>query len=280
MYCKDVFSNRDSEIGVGDYSTQFFEEIHEKLRMLHGKAQLIESSTSITEDALLFLLNCKDEEFLDFVEYIFKVKCLFHVYIDENKIVDQINQLFLSEGVDYELTSMVKETVVEPVHAYPSFGREGTVIKTRAHPRIIRKDQQLTHAQIIKPALEFLTDPKLKTANVEFLEAFEDYKNKDYGDCLTKCCSTFESVMKIICDEKGWTYQQTDAANKLIKIIIDNSNLESFFEQPFVGIATLRNKLSRSHGAGTQPRQVSKPRAELALNMTASVIVFLINEVR
>ena len=38
MYCKDVFSNKESEIGAGDYSAQFLEEIHEKLSMLHGKA--------------------------------------------------------------------------------------------------------------------------------------------------------------------------------------------------------------------------------------------------
>src|SRR4029450_5031974 len=33
-----------------------------------------------------------------------------------------------------------------------------------------------------------------------FLNALEDYRKGDYGDCLTKCTSAFESALKITSD--------------------------------------------------------------------------------
>lgn len=282
LFCRDVFSNSRTGWGGQDYTGEFWDEIHQTLLYRHGRFQLVENGNpqSRAEDAINFLLNCKDEEFLDFVEYIFRVRCLFHISTDENTLVAELNELFVSENVGYELTEMVKETVVEPVDEYPFFGREHTVIKTISYPQVIRKDSQVVHSMAIKPALQLLSEPKYKAANQEYLEALDDYKKGDYGDCLTKCCSAFESVMKIICNDKGWTYKQTDTASTLIGIIIKNSGLDSYFEQPLTIIATLRNRLSKSHGAGVQPKIVSQNLAHYALNSTASAIILLVNETK
>jgi hypothetical protein len=181
-------------------------------------------------------------------------------------IVKELNELFSSENLGYELTDKVEEVVFEPVYEYPFFGQDREVIEVIAYPEIIRKDEQSIHATIIKPALTLLANPKFKTANQEYLDALEDYRKGDYGDCLTKCGSAFESVMKIICDSKGWNYMQTGTASVLISTILKNTNLDLFFDQPLLIIATLRNKLSKSHGAGTRPKSVSQNIAQYALN--------------
>ena len=191
----------------------------------HGCFQLVQNGSpqSRAEDVINFLLTCKDDEFLDFVEYIFRVNCLFHVSLVRMYLLPQLNELFTSENVGYELTEMVKEKVVEPVNEYPFFGREHEFIKPVVYPQVIRKDNQAIHATVIRPVLQLLSNPKYKTANQEYLEALEDYKKGDYGDCLTKSCSAFESVMKIVCDDKGWPYKQTDPASTLISTIIKNT---------------------------------------------------------
>ena len=282
LFCLDTFSNNRNGYGGQDYTKDFWDEIHRKLLYLHGRLQLAENSSPQTraEDVVNFLLTCKDDEFLDFVEYIFRVKCLFHVSTDENVLVAELNELFSSENVAYELTEMVKEKVVEPVNAYPFFGREHEVIKTIAYPQVIRKDNQVIHTTVIKPVLQLLSNPQYKAANQEYLEALEDYRNGDYGDCLTKSCSAFESVMKVVCDNKGWPYKQTDTASTLISTIIKNTGLDSYFEQPLTIIATLRNRLSKSHGAGVQPKTASENIARYALNSTASAIMLVVNEAR
>jgi hypothetical protein len=281
LFCRDVFSNSRSNWGGGDYTGEFWNEIHQALLYRHGRFQLTNGNPQPrAEDTINFLLTCQDEEFFDFVEYIFRVKCLFHVSIDENVLVTEINELFTSENIAYELTGMVKEEVIEPVNEYPFFGTQQKVIKVVSYPQVINKDDQVIHTTTIMPALKLLSDPKYKTANQEFLEASEDYRKGDYGDCLTKCGSAFESTMKIICDSKKWQYKQTDTASTLLNIIINMMGLESYFEQPLIIIATLRNRLSKSHGAGVTPKDVSKNYARYALNSTAAAIVFLVDETK
>jgi uncharacterized protein DUF7014 len=281
LYCRDLFSNSRSPWGSGDYTGEFWSEIHQMLLYRHGKFQLSSGHPqSRAEDAMSFLLTCTDDEFLDFIEYIFKVKCLFHISLEENVIVAEINELFASENLGYELTGMIKEEVIEPVNAYPFSGEERTVIKTIAYPRVIRKDDHVIHTTTIMPALSLLSEPKYKMANQEYLEALEDYRKGDYGDCLTKCGSAFESVMKIICDTKKWQYKQTDTASTLLSTIINKGGIEPYFEQPLIIIATLRNRLSKSHGAGVMPKQVNQNYAQYALNATAAAIAFLVNETK
>jgi hypothetical protein len=280
LFCQDVFSNKRSEWDGQNYTIEFWNEIHQTLLYRHGQFKLSNNSLSNTEDSVKYLLTCEDSYFLDFIEYIFKVDCLFHISVDENTLVAEINELLSFDNIGYELTEMVKEEVVERVNEYPFFGKEQKVIKTIQFPKIIRKDNLVIQTMAIHPSLHLLSDLKYKTANQEYIEALQDFRKNDYGNCLTKCCSAFESVMKIICTNKRWKYNQNDTAGSLIKIIFDNSRLESYLNQPLMTIATLRNRLSKSHGAGIQPKTVSKSIAEYALNLTASSIVLLINELK
>jgi hypothetical protein len=282
MFCVDLLNNKFTEINYGDYTSEFWSEIHQALCYIHGRIQLVDANKYLLPetDTTAFLLQCKNEEFLDFIELIFKVKCLFHLVSDENILVTNLNKLLVSENVGYELTEIIKQKVTEPINYYPFHGQTGEIIRTISYPKIIKKENEVVHSEVIKPALQLLNDPKYITANQEYLEALEDYRKSDYGDCLTKACSAFESVMKIICSNKGWHYQQTDTATALISILKDKLKIEPYFEQTFIIIATLRNKLSKSHGAGVQSKVVSQNVARYSLNLTASAIIFLVNEAK
>lgn len=282
LFCRDVFTNNRSYGSGRNCTKEFWDEVHQALLYRHGRLQLTDRyyPQSSADDVVNFLLACRDEEFLDFVEYIFRVRCLPLLTLDENSLVEELNELFASEGVGYELTEMIKERVVEPVNGSPFFGQEREVIRTISYPVVVKKDNQVTHITAIKPALQLLADQKFTSANLEFLEALEDYRKGDFGDCLTKCCSAFESVMKVICHHKGWQYQQTDTASALLSAIIKHTDLDPFFEHPLIIIATLRNRLSKSHGAGVEHKSVSQNKARFALNSTASAIILLINETK
>lgn len=146
--------------------------------------------------------------------------------------------------------------------------------------KLIKIDSTFLHEEATRPALQLLSDNKFEAANGEFLEAFDDYKDNDFDDCLTKCCSALESVMKVICAEKKWPCSPKDTAAPLLKTVIENSGLPPFFEQPILIIATLRNRLSKSHGAGTDARHVPEHLARYALHATASAIILLVDAVK
>lgn len=276
--CRDVFSNKSRAYASwGDYTSQFWEEIRRSLQYLHGRPKLSSHPYADTpaEDSIHFLLKCEPQEFLDFVELIFRVQCLFHVISDENELVDALNEIFKSEGAPYQLTPIVKQA--EEATGPPPF-HHGRVIRTVAYPKVVRVEEDVTFTEAVTPVLSVLADPTYQSANIEFREALEEYRKGDYGDCLTMCGSAFESVMKVLCAKNGWHFAAQDTAAPLLRTILTNTSLDSFFEQPLILIATLRNRLSKAHGAGTTTRKVQRHVAQYAITSTAAAILLLVHE--
>lgn len=282
LWCRDIFSNQRSSAGGGDYTHEFWEEIHGIMQMRHGCMQLSgppSGASSRAGDAIAFLSSCNSAEFLDFLEYIFRVECFFHVSLPQAQVVAELNELLRVDNLPYHVTDFVKEKVREIMQGPPPLGgRERTVVKTLSFPKVIARDSEVVHTHVIEPVLKLLQAPAFKSANAEYLEALEDYRKGDLGDCLTKCGSAFESVMKVICERKGWPYKQTDTSGPLLKTILDHTKLDKYLEPALMIVATLRNRLSKAHGAGVQIRNVPRHLAAYALNSAAAAILLLLTE--
>ena len=179
---------------------------------------------------------------------------------------------------DHRITRKRKQCIDELNHRFKEAG-VGYQFDMDAN-KLISVDNLVTHQVIIRPTLQLLAGPDYKTANQEYLDAFDDFKKSDYDDCLAKCGSCFESVMKIVCDKKGWPHSQNDTASTLLNTIISKTGMPPFFEGPLIVIATMRNKLSSAHGSGTQPQQVPEHFARYALNATASAILLIVEATR
>lgn len=249
-------------------------ELHTPVAYLIGAPKLIDDTCISTpaDDLLGFLHSCNDENFLDVIELIFRSN-ITGISWPNNPLIPAINQFFQLDNLPYHLTGY---TCVK--HEGMFYGSRSAGIRLTEYPRIISKDHEILHTEAITPALHLLTDTAFKLANAEFLKALEDHRKGDFSDCLTKCGSAFESTMKIICERHAIPFKQTDTASTLLKAIIDKSNLDSFWEQPMMLIATLRNRLSSSHGAGSQAKVVPRHIATYAINATASAIVLLVSE--
>lgn len=147
---------------------------------------------------------------------------------------------------------------------------------------IVRVDSQLIHAEVVKPALKLLDQRKYAGAQQEFLRAHEHYRTGNAKEALNECLKAFESVMKSICDDRGWPYGDGATARGLIKACFDNQIVPSFWQSHFSslrsllesGVPTARNKES-GHGQGAAPTNVPMHLVGYALHMTAATIVFL-----
>ncbi|MDP1797801.1 MAG: hypothetical protein Q8K78_09980 [Planctomycetaceae bacterium] len=170
------------------------------------------------------------------------------------EIADEINHRFKESGVGYY------------------FDTHGSIL--------IRVDNTLTHDSAIKPVLQMLSEKRFKSANAEFLQAFDDYKKGDFSDCVVKCCAAFESVLKIICDGKNWPYSHNDTCGPLVTAVVKNGALESMVIEPLKLIGIIRNKKSIAHGAGTADKSVSEALARYCLNLTASSILYVVESTR
>jgi len=280
MLCRDVFTGqwRQPWSQAENHSQELWQEIHRSLQYVHGRPKLSNTPEGRTpwEDTLQFLLQCEPHEFLDFIELIFRAERLFHVVSDENELVDAINVVFRSEDTPYQVTPIVKQEE-RATGGHGPFS-SGTIIRTIAYPKVVRAEDEVTFSEALEPALSMLADTQFNVANIEFRDALEEYRRGDYGDCLTKCGSAFESVLKVLCQRNGVIIGEQDTAAPLLKALLSRTTLDSFFEQPLVLIATMRNRLSKAHGGGHQTRKVARHVAQYAITSTAAAIVLLVHE--
>lgn len=148
--------------------------------------------------------------------------------------------------------------------------------------RIIRIDSEFIHSEVVRPALRILDQRQYTGAREEFLKAHEHHRNGNAKEALNECLKSLESVMKSICDKRGWLYDERATASKLIDICFKNDLVPSFWQSQFdalrsvlkSGAPTARNKLG-GHGQGATPKPVPGYVAAYALHMTAAAIVFL-----
>lgn len=268
MRCRDVF-------GPVGALAELWTQAHTKLTYLHGSPVLYSSEAGrqgIVDDVLGFLGKCSDEHFLDFLEVIFRIDAVNSV-LDRDGLVADFNEFLRVDDLPYSLTGFVWTT-----SKLQHYGREVDAMTLTSYPQVIRRDSEYMHTAVVEPALQLLRETKFAGANAELMAAMADYRHGRYGDCLTKTGSAFESVLKVICESRGWPYSQTATAAPLVSTVVKNADLESFFEQPIVLIATMRNRLSTAHGGGIAPRSASAAKAEYALNATAAAILFLVRE--
>ena len=231
---------------------------------LPGSERQIGERNFYTELVAFFLQEKNVEKVLDAVELSFLVIDVMTrkwEYLHRNdaakradSAIEELNERFKERGVGYQFTN----------------------------GRIIRIDSELIHSEIVKPALKLLHEQKYAGAQDEFLRAHEHYRSGNAKEALNECLKAFESVMKAICDKRGWSYNQNATATSLIKVCFDNGLISKFWDAHYSslrsllesGVPTGRNK-SGGHGQGTKPVSVPNHLVAYMLHMTASAIVFL-----
>lgn len=222
------------------------------------------------------ILHCSHEQFLDFVEAVFRSGPFWKRAVnrlpdplqdDESEndlwfqtLIHKVNEIFQEEGIRYEFTE------------------QRGAIPYVAYSEAIPKGSEFQHQKVVKPALDLLSDRRFRVANDEMLDAHRKLRRGDLDDAVTSCCSAFESVLKTVCDLKGWTYDpDKDTLRALVKICKDHGLFPKFYVNTFEAAGTVRNKLGDAHGRGPQRLySVDKANVEHLLQVTSSHILLVV----
>lgn len=247
-----------------------YQSVHETICREYGVFTLYEFAHTDEEAVFYCLLNTKDiEQVIDIVEicfdaintkireygYRYNVQCK----ITPDEAIEELNTRFREHGIGYQFESN----------------------------EIIRIDSTFIHSDIIKPVLNLLNDKIFAGPNEEFLKAHEHYRHGRNKESLNECLKAFESVMKVICEKRKWSFKKGDTSSKLIEVCLQNGLIPSYMQTQFnslrslleSGVPTVRNKLG-GHGQGSQTMMVEDYIARYALDLTASNIIFLVNAER
>lgn len=210
-----------------------------------------------------YISNCNDIEFLDLLDFI----CV--LFLGDNKSMAQFMLFEKSKKAIEELNYRLKQH---------SLGYEFI------NGRLIEKTNEQIHKEVIKPALNLLHNKKFKGAEQEYFQAFDCYKAGKNKDAILNAIKAFESVLKTICKEMKYPYDnEKDTAKQLLQHLTDNSFYPTYLESHLTGIRTtlesgaptLRNKKA-GHGQGQDIVDVSDEYVEYALNLVATNIVLLV----
>ncbi len=211
--------------------------------------------------------SCTDEQALDFIEACFSL----NMSCGGQVTIDEINAVLREEGIGYELSKYLGPGLTSGEI------RIGQPIPEDQLPRVIRVDSQAIHAEVVAPALGLLSNPIFGVANTEMLKAHGDHRAGQDEDAITACCSAFESVLKTICDQKGWTFDaDKDTCATLVDTCYKEGLFASFYLELFKRVGTIRNKLGDAHGRGPTPlHDVEAAHAEHMLYMVSTHIILL-----
>ena len=165
-----------------------------------------------------------------------------------------------------------------------TFFRKASVGYQLVGNQIMRIDSEFLHSDVVLPALSFLQEEKFDKANRKFLEAHEHYRNERHEDCITCLNTALESVMKVICEERGWDYG-SGTVEKLISTLSNKNFIPNYLQNHFQqflktlksGLPIVRNKQSSSHD--THGEMVESYMARYALHLAATNILFLVQVV-
>lgn len=242
-----------------------FGGIHKALCREYGVFSLATRCDDDDWDAVTnFILNDKNHErVLDAIELCLRVIDRIvrenrHEYHEARQTpddaIEELNQRFRESGVGYSYES----------------------------GHIVRIDNQFVHAEVVQPAIQFLTDNSFTGPNQEFLSAHEHYRAGREKECIAECLKAFESTMKSICDRRKWPYGANDTAKTLIDVLFKQNLIPGYLQSEFgalrtileSGVPTTRNRTS-GHGQGSSPIAIPTFLASYVLHLTASTILFL-----
>ena len=108
------------------------------------------------------------------------------------------------------------------------------------------------------------------------LKAHQHYRNNLYEDSLTSCGSAFESVLKIICTEKGWTFPERSTLGPLLQTCVAHGLFSEPFKKILQNSGDIRNLLSTAHGRGSTPLVVTKETVDYMIQITSANITLVV----
>ena len=166
--------------------------------------------------------------------------------MNQEEAIDELNHRFRESGFGYEFSN----------------------------GKLIRKDSEILHKEVIKPALYLLQEQDFKGALDEFLQAHVHYRKGHHKESIINAGKAFESTMRTIGIKEAWGLTGKENASELIAFLVNNQVIPSYVQNTLQGLGTLRNNVA--HGQGANATVAPEHLVHYALHLCGTNIVMLI----
>lgn len=250
----------------GSFS-DFLDSLAQDLIKSYGylKHSAFEAVRASDNPLLEHFIRCENEKVLD----LFEAAIRNPHYTGNQKGVDALNSVLQEEGIGYRFSDFSFKTsktfFVFKCH------------KVTAFPEAHRIDDEQIYKTVVRPALQFISNTEFRISHDELMKALAASRQNEPEDAITLAGAAYESFLKTILRNRNCIFDpDKDTCSSLVRIIIDNDILPSFYESIFVSPATIRNRLGDAHGRGPEKRyEPNTDQASHMINLVCSNMLFL-----
>jgi hypothetical protein len=171
----------------------------------------------------------------------------------DHAAIEEINRIFTVRGINYRFTPLGKAEWHGDEQAYQ---------------------------QVIAPALGALSDPRLAGAAQEFGDAIAALRlgtREGEKNAIRDASNAVESAMKSVIDDHAISRTGNETADPLWQLLKDENGVADKTKDPICAAPRLRNTYG-GHGPNPQPDPVPPGVAEYTVNVAASAIVYLADQ--
>ena len=254
-------------IGPWDRNARGWGNIHDTLAREHGRFELSSGRSDGKRCENYLLGESSVDGALDLVELSFSYidgiarkmhdghRARYGIRIGADDAIEELNERFRRAGVGYRYE----------------------------RGKVIRVDSELIHSEIVKPALAYLGEPGFEGPSDEFLSAHAHYRAGETKDAITDANNAFESTLRAVCEQRGWSHEPGAPVSVLLRILRENGLLPGYLDNSFdqlaatlhSGLPQVRNR-EGGHGQGPTPRKTPDYVAGYALHLAAVNILFIV----
>ncbi len=186
----------------------------------------------------------------------------------------ELQYIELSQGEQIEFQKAINQAM-----------QDGEVPWILCDGRMIKIDSKQFEFDLREKALRELgelkdSDPKFQSAFQELTKAYSFLERGEYKEAILNAEKSYESVLKVICGLSHGNADRltTEYIEKILNDLPNSIDKGGFREKIMMTLPYIRNHTDSGHGAGEKAEEISKPLAKLALNLSAALNTFLIEE--
>lgn len=220
----------------------------------------------VSEDPVInHFFQCEHEQVLDFIELFYRQDR----YIGGQEGIDSINNVLQESGIGYRFSKFLEKK-------YKGFLWR-TRIQYIGFPEAYRITDEQIHKMVVKPTLQFLSGEEFTVTYDELVKALAACRQNEIENAITLAGAAYESFLKTVLKLKNYRFDpDRDTCSHLVKRIIENDIVPSFYETLLISPATIRNRLGDAHGRGPDKQhEANTDQAEHMINLVSSNILFL-----
>jgi hypothetical protein len=146
-----------------------------------------------------------------------------------------------------------------------------------------------THAsQTVTASIDILDTAGFSNAKRALVDARTQLQQMDFDGCIRNSAVAIESTCKSILDQRNKPYPAKEQLTDLWKAVKDEIGIGSQMEDNLMiqvvgsitgtiqNLSGVRNELSDAHGKGIFSPELYRSHAELALNLSATLVTYLV----